>query len=241
MDENSDPREKLSEMTRELLRVKARESRKSKEYEAELKRLREELETRSKNNRQIMALDARIAELERENSLLKDEIGDLRGKLSAQAGVCPLDNHPIGECGEIADVRRFIASIEGYQRESLEKSGFSLASPGQFLCRAGSREGVANLWKEIRQYILERGYAHKAWPFLDAMLEFHSLGGGELESYSPNLDALDPDEAKVFWVVPWRENWQYEENPIDRPLLAGLRDKGGELLVEPLLALKNNQ
>ncbi|MBD5608210.1 MAG: hypothetical protein HDQ93_05095 [Desulfovibrio sp.] len=240
MEESAELREKLREKTEELLRVKARESRKTREYETELKKLREELETASKNNRKIDAQEAKLAALERENSVLKDEIGDLRGKLSAQAGICPLDNRAIGECAEIAKVRSFIASIEGYQRELLEKSGFSPERPGQFLCRAGSSEGVANLWKEIRQYILERGYAHKAWPFLDAMLEFHSLGGGGLESYSPDIEAPDRDEAKIYWVVPWRENWQYEEKPIDRLLLAGLRDKDGALLVEPLLALKNN-
>lgn len=243
-------RGELESAREEILRVKARESRARSGHEAreaalvsEKEKLLSQIEA-CKTGLEIQAArDIELDNLKRENTALKDRCADLEEGIRKQAGKCPLDGSDGARCALLAEVYEYLDTLEDYQRQVLEDAGFSPGNAVIFLCRCGSPNGIASVWRGLRQYIVERGGAWHAVSFLDGLLRFHAVGNGDkaLHAVTPRLDKLDIDEARHYWVTPWRENWWLENASVRHVILPGLLDEGGNMLVEPLLALKNIQ
>lgn len=245
-----------NDLREELLRVKARESRHKKEAEEKIARLDRAVleavkESACLKERLKIALDKIDAmQLEHRQTqsdalaeimALKAHCAELEAEISRKSQSCPVDGSDGINCTLMGEVHEFMNALEGYQVQLLEDTAFSSDNAVIFLCRCGSRNGIIDIWKAVRQYIVAHGAAAHAVSFLDGLLRFHALGNRSesLKTLTPQVYNLDMETARQYWVLPWRENWWLDKESVRHVLLPGLRDKNDNMLVEPLLALKS--
>ena len=239
-DEIAALREELAKSHDELLRVRARESRLKSEHG-------KFLESSSNENHELRGEIVEFKEREKnllaEKAALKKQCAALERENKRLKSGCPLDGKSPDVCQSLKNAREFLAALPGNLKQLLLAADFAPDDLAAFLGRCGSAAGMAEIWQRARERVLqEPGSAKETLSFLATLLHFHALGNGPASAavYEPDLAAVDCLEASGFWVIPFRENWWEEPACVRETLLPGLAGADGALLVEPLLALKND-
>lgn len=226
----------------ELARVKARESlnRKNAEarilsLEAEIGKLRSGLQNANNKLREAKKANREMklsrAALEAEMAKWKERAREMEEQ--AREGLPGMES--------LQAAADFLENQRPAMRKLLRRESFDPDNLAAFICRCGNREAIISLWLAARQMAFDEG-GRGGWSgFLAGMLVFHQMGGSSgLSCLNPQAAQFEESGAHGWWVIPYREKWWEHPEKVEGVIMPGLRDAGGQTLVEPMLALSPN-
>lgn len=231
-------RARLEELQEELAAVKASladSTQRLDRIQAEKMHFEHALEAKESS---YSALLNAHEELEKRNKQLLEKQEELAKEVQARLKEADATRKTLQEILPSEDYApfQFMRKLEKEFRAIMQICGWK-KNLVDFAVKCASRDFIAEVWRETRSVRCERDLPGSG-EFLKTLLDTHIALKPEsnLKLLIARIDNLDPETAKYYWVIPWRENWWLTPDRIFGEILPGLTGDG--LLVEPLLSLR---